>query len=580
VPAADPFALARRLLHVDPARTIAAPAERQTGERASFWVEDPAGPSAVQSGAVLRYAGEHAWIYVADRTAIDDAAIVHIGQVFDSETYARVTGQLGPPPSPGIDDDPRITILLADLHGLGGYFSSIDDEPASIERISNQRKMIYLDVSSAPPGSNAFDGNIAHEFQHLLHYARNSAAQAWINEGMSEIVRWQVTGSALNIPAYQSAPDTQLNDWPTLNGGSSLPHYGAAESFLRYLLGHYGGIDQAGKLAAEPGDGVAEIRAYLAGGAFGVSFEDVFAGWLVANLINDPTGGQFSQPDGRISPSAIEPLAVPSSIDATVHQFGARYYAVATASAAMTVDFAGAGQVAALPAVSERDSGVWWSRRGDSIDSMLTRSLDLTNVAHATLQFSIWYDTEPAYDFGYVEVSTDGGKTWDALQATHSTRDNPLGIALGPAYAGRSGGGATAAWVDETADLTPFAGRSILIRFEYVTDQSANDDGLAIANVRVPEIGFADPDASDPGWSPQGFARVGGDIPQRFIVQMVQMSPNGDPSIATVQRLQLDADNRGSVSVPAGVPRAVLIVSGATDLIRTPAAFHLDVRPG
>ncbi|HTE85537.1 MAG TPA: hypothetical protein VK821_12470 [Dehalococcoidia bacterium] len=529
---------------------------------------------------MLRYRGEHTWIYLEERTGVADAAIAHVGQEFDTDIYPRVTAELGPALLPGIDGDPRITILLADLHGLGGYFTQIDNEPASIERTSNQRKLIYIDVSAATPGSASFDGNVAHEFQHLLHYARNPDAQAWINEGMSELVRWQFTNSLLNIPAYEGAPDTQLNDWPTLGDGSALPHYGAAESFLRYLLQHYGDVDQAGRLASEPGDGIAEVRAYLADGGYGVSFEDVFADWLAADLINDPAGGRYSQGDAGISVNQVQPVALPSSLDATVHQFGARYYAISPSGRDFTVEFAGAPTVAALPAKAPNSTAFWWSRRGDSIDSTLSRPVDLSSVDHATLRFATWFDIETDYDYGYLEVSADGGTTWNAVRANHSTQDNPLGIALGPAYTGTSGDGGSPDWIEETADLTPYAGRTILLRFEYVTDESANRDGWAIANVRIPEAGFSDSSATDPGWTQRGFIRVDGNLPQRFIVQAALSIASGGHMDTRVQRLQLDGRNRGTLAVSADVQSVVLIVSGATDIVRSPATFHLDLRPG
>jgi hypothetical protein len=525
----------------------------------------------------LRYRGEHCWIYLEDRAGVADAAIMHIGETFDNEIYPRVSAELGVPAMPGIDADPRITILLADLHGLGGYFTQIDNEPSTIERTSNERKIIYLDVSAAPPGSSAFDGNIAHEYQHLVHYSLNPAAPAWINEGMSELIRWQVTNSTLNIPAFEAAPDTQLNDWPALGDGSALPHYGAAESFLRYLLNHYGGMEQMRRLASAPGDGVTEVNAFLAGGGYQTSFEDAVAGWLAANLINDPAGGRYSQDDKSISVDSIETLAVPASFDGTVHQFGARYYSISPVGGGVTVDFAGMQTVAAGPPKPSNGGDYWWSGRGDSIDSTLTTPpLDLSTVSHATLQFDTWYDIERDFDFGYLEASRDDGVTWNALRAGHSTVENPLGIALGPAYSGKSGSDPTA-WVHESVDLTPYAGSRLLLRFEYVTDEAANRNGWAVANIRVPEIGFAAPASGDSTWPAQGFRRIQGDLPQRFILQAIETDSNGS---TTVQRVDLNPNNRGTLTVSADVKKLVLIVAGATDHIRTPAAYHLTVRSG
>ena len=576
IPPADPFALAYRLLHTQAPHTVnAQPPQYAVGQQDTFWLEDPTGRRSYTITATLRSIGDHAYFYLQQGEQIADADIARSTADFDNTIYPLVTGDVGPPATPGIDDDPRITILVADLKGAGGYFTTIDNEPASIERTSNQRKMIYVDLGSARPGTTTFDGYVAHEFQHLVHFNRNPDAQTWINEGMSEVFREQVTGSLLNIPVYEEVPDTQLDDWPGLGEGSPLPFYGAAHSFLRYLLQHYGGLDKAGVLAAEPGDGIAEVRAYLAQQGAAESFEDVFADWLVADLINDPAGGRYSQNDPAIAVHTIQPLSAPSETDATVHQFGANYYSVQPGGAALTVDFAGATTVPAIPATPPGGGSMWWSQRGDSIDSTLTRSVDLSGVQVATLQFSTWYDIERDYDFGYVEASTDGGDTWTALKGAHTTDDNPFGIALGPAYTGASGGGASPAWLDETVDLTAYAGRRILLRFEYVTDESTNRNGWAIANLRIPEPGLNNNADSDSGWTAQGFVRLTGPLPQTFLVQAV-VTAGGSTS---VQRLQLDQNNHGTLTIPAGAERVVLIVSGTTDKIRTPASYHLSVRP-
>lgn len=577
IPAADPFDLARRLLHIDAPRTVnSQPPQYRAGDPpTSFWLEDSATDRSYTILASLRYVSEHAYLYVQDGLRVSDAEIVRAGQDFDRVTYPLVTADVGLPAFPGIDNDPRITILVADLHGAGGYFTQIDNEPQVIEPTSNQRKMIYIDLTSARPGTTTFDGYVAHEFQHLVHYHRSHASQAWINEGMSEVFREQITHDLLNIPKYEDTPDTQLNDWPTLGEGSALPHYGAAHSFLRYLLQHYGGIEQAGTLAAEPGDGIAEVRAYLAQGGYGISFEDVFADWLVANLINSPVGGRFSQNDPAIGVHAIQTLSAPANESGSVHQFGARYYSLPSGSA-VHVDFQGDPSVTALPAAPHGSRGIWWSRRGDAIDSTLTRALDLSGVTRATLHFDTWYDIERDYDFGYLEVSSDSGATWTTLRGQHATDENPFGIALGPAYTGASGGGDTPRWIEETADLSPFAGQRLLLRFEYVTDESANRNGWAIDTIRVPEIGYSDAaEAKSGDWTAAGFERLTGPLPQRFIVQAVLIDAGG----VSVQRLSLDESNHASIDTPPGLRRVYLIVSGATDLIRTPAGYQFSVRP-
>ena len=52
----------------------------------------------------------------------------------------------------------------------------------------------------------------------------------------------------------------------------------------------------------------------------------------------------------------------------------------------------------------------------------------------------MWYDLETDYDYAYVEVSADGGKTWDILANEHTTITNPSGNSYGPGFTGASGG--------------------------------------------------------------------------------------------------------------------------------------------
>ena len=41
-------------------------------------------------------------------------------------------------------------------------------------------------------------------------------------------------------------------------------------------------------------------------------------------------------------------------------------------------------------------------------------------------------------------------------------------------------------------DLTPYAGKEILVRFEMITDDAVNMPGLLIDKIAIPEIGYTD----------------------------------------------------------------------------------------
>src|SRR5262249_14355582 len=177
----------------------------------------------------------------------------------------------------------------------------------------------------------------------------------------------------------------------------------------------------------------------------------------------------FSQPDIQHHVRAIDHLPGQGAGEGSVHQFAARYLEVVPDGKDLTLHFSGAQSVPVVPVEAASGKGFWWSNRGDSIDTPLTRAVGLRGVSSATLRYRLWFDIEKAYDFSYVAASADGGRTWKALPGRNSTTRDPLRIAYGPGYSGRSGGGDRAAWVDEEVDISAYVGQQILLRFEYVT---------------------------------------------------------------------------------------------------------------
>ena len=107
-----------------------------------------------------------------------------------------------------------------------------------------------------------------------------------------------------------------------------------------------------------------------------------------------------------------------------------------------------------------------YSGSGDSTsDRAIVRSVAV-DPANPTLSFDARYDTEPDYDFGFVQISTDGGASYHSRSAT-TTRAaaapdaDPRIIAELPGFNGDSGG-----WVHQTVRIHPHLGRSEALRFE------------------------------------------------------------------------------------------------------------------
>jgi immune inhibitor A len=124
--------------------------------------------------------------------------------------------------------------------------------------------------------------------------------------------------------------------------------------------------------------------------------------------------------------------------------------------------------------------------------------------------FWTWYDIEPGWDFGFVQVSADGGATWTSLNLPGTTSAHDPSamdqiVANLPGFTGASGG-----WAMKTADLSAYAGQQIQLRFRYMTDWGTTGAGFYVDDITVTGNGavlFSDTEASSAGWTAAGWTR-------------------------------------------------------------------------
>ncbi|MFD9127062.1 immune inhibitor A domain-containing protein [Kitasatospora sp. NPDC059571] len=165
----------------------------------------------------------------------------------------------------------------------------------------------------------------------------------------------------------------------------------------------------------------------------------------------------------------------------------------------------------------------WWSGSADDLNVSLVRDVDLTGKSAATLTAKAWYDIEQDYDFGYAEVSTDGGAHWTALNGTYNGTPLQKDGADAPALTGNSGG----KWGDLSYSLNAYAGKAVKVRFHYTTDGGLHLKGLALDDIAVNADGAAlfsdDAEHGDNGWTATGFSRITGkfskDYAQYYIAE-------------------------------------------------------------
>jgi immune inhibitor A len=130
---------------------------------------------------------------------------------------------------------------------------------------------------------------------------------------------------------------------------------------------------------------------------------------------------------------------------------------------------------------------MWYSGADqDWADVKLSRTVEVPDAADA--KFWMWNDyvIEEDWDYGFVEVSTDGGSTWTehkvydesgALVSTDDGYGDPNGRMHD--YGDKKYGltGSTDGWRHDYVDLSPYAGQTVQVRLRYATDAAFVERG-------------------------------------------------------------------------------------------------------
>lgn len=586
MPAADPRLLAMQLKpdagDIPDIVTSVAPTYA-VGDRRQFWISNTDTQEHKAITARLQYMNDVVAVWVEEGVSYNQADLKASADRFAEKTYPKDREFFGTEWKPGVDSDPRLHILHA--HGLGenvaGYYSSADEYSQQVNEYSNEREMFYIsaDSGNAKPNDAFYDGTLAHEFQHMIHWYNDRNETSWVNEGMSELASdlngYDVGGHDLS---YMQRPDTQLTTWADPSTESVTEHYGGSYLFMRYFLDRFG-EDLTKAVVASPKNGIAGFNEGLEKAGRPERFDDIFADWVVANYVDAPQAddtGRYGYKSIDLFPISIaeEYNRYPASGKAQVSQYGVDYIQL-RGGQPLTIHFEGQTGVPLVDATT-KGAYSWWSNRGDQSNSTLTRALDLTNVATPELQFSAWYEIEDGWDYAYVEASTDGGKKWQILTGKYTTTDNPVGNAFGPGWTGISGGGDRPEWVDEVVDLSPYAGKQILLRFEMVTDDAVNKPGLLIDDLRIPQANWQDDVEAGAGdWISEGWIRTDNGVSQSWLVQVMEIGGG----TLTVERVQVGPDGVGELRIEnmADLDEVTMTVSALAPVTTEKASYSYTI---
>jgi hypothetical protein len=157
-----------------------------------------------------------------------------------------------------------------------------------------------------------------------------------------------------------------------------------------------------------------------------------------------------------------------------------------------------------------------YSHQADSSYKRLTRTIDLTGKTSASLQFKLSADTEPDFDYVFVEAHTVGQQDWTTLPDTNGNTSqdtgagcpdpDPFWLAENPFlrhYITRTAGnppsctptgtsgewnafsGNSAGFQDWNVDLTPYAGKKVEVSITYASDPGSQGLGAFVDDTKV-----------------------------------------------------------------------------------------------
>ncbi|MCX6066411.1 MAG: immune inhibitor A [Chloroflexi bacterium] len=552
----------------------------KAGDKQSFYLSNTDSADHFQVETTLKYVTDHAYFWVENGISYNQDEAKQLVDTFETKMYPTDREFFGSEWTPGVDGDQHIYLVYA--RGIGGsvagYFSSPDEYHPDAFESSNAHEMFVFNADNSPLSDTYTYGVLAHEFQHMIHWKQDRNETSWLNEGFSEVavlLNGYYVGSADS--EYIANTDVQLTDWGP-DPGTNGPHYGSSFLFLTYFLDRFG-KEATQALVKDQQNGMDSVDNILKSinatdklTNQPITADDVFMDWAATNYLLDGSvsDGRFIYHNYENASQASETETVsdcPNELTSTVKQYGVDYIHFACGGI-YTLHFEGATQTGLLPVDAFSGKKAFWSNKGDESDMTLTRNFDFSAVSGPlTLKFQTWYDLENDYDYTFLEASPDGGKTWQIIKTPSGTDTDPSGNSYGWGYNGQTDG-----WMEESVDLSQFAGQKVQIRFEYVTDAAVNGGGFMLDDISIPEIGYSsDFEADNGGWESTGFVRVENILPQTFRLALI--NNNGE---TTVQSISVGADQTADINID--LSDATLIVSGTTRFTREDGHYTITVK--
>ncbi|MHB9288669.1 peptidase M6 [Halobacteriales archaeon Cl-PHB] len=337
-------------------------------------------------------------------------------------------------------------------------------------------------------GLTGYEGTVAHELQHLIHADLDGDETSWVNEGMSDYAE-VITGYGVpegHLTAYEQSPSNELTNWEDQGAINVLADYGMAFTWTMYLEDQYG-QGFISNLAKDEANGIAGVENTLNETGAKRDFYDLFGDFSTAVVTDGMHPPKDAYDFGNLD------VDVNTSVDTgTAGVYGPAYQTIDTGDkgpitdvSVSGVDYVGTSWTTATDPVTGQGD-VLYSGNGNLLNRHAIVEANLTGVEDPTLTFESYQRIESDWDYGFVQVSTDGGDTWQSL--SNANTDNSPNPSAHPLVKENVPGltGDTTGWESQSFDLSQFEGEGeVLVSFRYVTDWAFVEDGWWVKNVSV-----------------------------------------------------------------------------------------------
>lgn len=593
-PRYDPFELADRLHPTGDHSRTATPFRDQPGDERVMYNLSTSLPDGVVLSMRLCAATEHADFYVDSSLNIPCSEFSESAERFENSVYPIVLERLV---SATVEESaPRVTLMHVYQPWLDSlsYSRTIEFSPGGPH--APQGPVAYMNThGTGHPKSPLYDATVAHRIQHLFHHMQDPYEERWIDEGLSELAAFHVTGATtLERPPARCEP-RDLTAWPRWE--DSTCHRVLAFSLLRYLEENYPGSDGTiGELAGNLLPGLSGISAYLRESGYTEDAQDVLVEWAMIGFLEGwpPSSLQSGR---RIYTLSAGTLDGSRRVDKGIGQHFPSFIEVEPNQGKYQIEFHAWAVNTFFSEIFLSYASLWQSLRGDYIDCTLTREFDLrdAHADRAILTLLLRHEIEVQQDFLYVLVSADEGRSWTAVESSQMVPSGILsGRPFGPAISHSMPYGRT--WEAHAFDLQQFIGQKILVRLEYVTDDDVSFTGVSFAGARLPAadyqwishpnlthyfgLTYDDADLDDDGgWIPEGFFWGNNLATQDYDVKLVTVSKDGRMDVTDME-LALERDWEGTLifdNSELDVDRAAIMIIPSAPLTRNKAYVRFSI---